>query len=65
MLEPGELVAELTLLLHSWLRPLVLELAHACLGDESTPTKTGELVAEVPHELLELTERKCFRTFAV
>jgi hypothetical protein len=65
MLEPRELIAELALFLHTGLRPFLLELAPPGLGNEGAAPKAGELVAEVPHELLELTERKCFRTFAV
>src|SRR5919112_6272087 len=65
VLEPSQLVAELALLAGTGLRPFELELAHACLGDEGATTEAGELVTQMPHELLELTERKCFRTFAV
>jgi hypothetical protein len=65
MLETGQVVAELTLFPGARFRPLLLQLAHTRLGDQRPATKAGELVAKMPHELLELTERKCFRTFAV
>ncbi|PYP75547.1 MAG: hypothetical protein DMD35_21070 [Gemmatimonadetes bacterium] len=65
MLELGDLIAHRAMLPDFRLRLFALELAHARLGEERTSTKPGELVAQMPHELLELTKRKCFRTFAV
>src|SRR5688500_13404558 len=65
VLELVQPVADLALLPHFRLRLLALQVADPGFGDEGAATKAGQLVAKMPHELLELAERKCFRTFAV